>query len=711
MADASPQAGEDYLLSTLLSVQADSLVQLSSDIDCVSASGEAFIAAFNSEDQEEQVRVIESRRLALDNIHNAFHWHRLPPMGLGSGRTSVVYKFRAICKALYLETQSISRLADFMSSVYGFTTDLGTEAITKLVAHLLAPQANLAEVSGITLKDILPEGMVDVLEPDANPGGAASAELPASSHAFPNAVWVPGAAHIGHNLTEAVDKNLVHFGPWLEKLKALNMLWSHQTLRRRYVAACLLGKELEDMSHFVDAGTQAIAEWRWNSIIDVLEVLLPLQSLLHSSWNESAFARHEHSDDGADPIATFSLNQFKLHDVTAAIKNPSWWCYSRMICELNNTSANFVSYLEGCPCHGWLQRGACRQQAERLQQLRKELGCTDANDGLGHIPCPLAGMKAMDLALGDSIKEHFEHHHPDLVRRILGTHVAGVAAADLEHAVSDYHAGIHASMMITKKETPLIQLIRAAKKAQQSPGRQHMLALIQLKLHIWSQPPWCMAALASSDTQLARSRAREMLAQFDSRMESTQERGQPIRAELDAFVRGTPLADLLALQRVVCTLRLLPTVRPQNFRAYGFAKFSNFWFLPHTFEAASFVPSAHQWEQVRFKVERRQEADHSLINRMSAKRKVSAAYIANVLRVPEVEKLFAKPAECQRYLQHLQDVRKLSDMAVRLGFARHPLWIACVRANAPYTQRVQLAMRIVYSIAPQEQYADLREVL
>eukprot|EP00971_Amphidinium_carterae_P328125 6459847-Amphidinium_carterae.2 len=99
MSDASPQAGEDYLLSTLLSVQADSLLELSADIDELSASGEAFVAAFNSEDDEEQVRVIESRTLALDKIHKAFHWHRLPPMGLGRGRTSVVYKFRAICKA------------------------------------------------------------------------------------------------------------------------------------------------------------------------------------------------------------------------------------------------------------------------------------------------------------------------------------------------------------------------------------------------------------------------------------------------------------------------------------------------------------------------------------------------------------------------------------------------------------------------------------
>eukprot|EP00971_Amphidinium_carterae_P333064 6467561-Amphidinium_carterae.2 len=237
-------------------------------------------------------------------------------------------------------------------------------------------------------------------------------------------------------------------------MKALNMLWSHQTLRRRFVATCLMGKDLEDMSHFIDGGTRPIAEWRWNCIIDVLEVLLPLESLLHTAWNESAFARHEQSDEG-DPIATFSLNQFKLYDVTEAIKSPSWWCYSRMIWELNNTTATFVSYLEGCPCHGWLKKGTLRAQAERLQQIRQELGCIDAKDGLGHIPCPLAGMKAMELALGDSIKAHFEHHDPHLVRRLLGIHVAGVPAADLEHAISDFHAGIAASKTIYRTFPPL----------------------------------------------------------------------------------------------------------------------------------------------------------------------------------------------------------------------------------------------------------------
>ena len=224
---------------------------------------------------------------------------------------------------------------------------------------------------------------------------------------FPNAVWVPGVGHIMHNLTEAVDKSLPGWEPWFHKFKAVNALLHHSALRKRLVATCLLGTPHAWMAHFLEVGTKKVAEWRWNSIIDALLVILPLQPVLETLWNPQFFAHRRSPTDSApdslaegDPIASFTSNEFKLADVSAALTTRSWWMYSRMVASLHTVASEFGAFIEGCPCHSWL-RSSDDQIVRAFHHMRQHLRLS-ALDGDGALQsgCPLAGMKSLQLARG-----------------------------------------------------------------------------------------------------------------------------------------------------------------------------------------------------------------------------------------------------------------------------------------------------------------------
>ena len=66
------------------------------------------------------------------------------------------------------------------------------------------------------------------------------------------------------------------------------------------------------MARFLENGTKKVAEWRWNSIVDSLLIILPLQPLFQTAWRPKLFAQHHGggAEDNqteqvhnADPIA------------------------------------------------------------------------------------------------------------------------------------------------------------------------------------------------------------------------------------------------------------------------------------------------------------------------------------------------------------------------------------------------------------------------
>ena len=469
------------LVAFTLSVSLPQLGYPQACVDAMAAleqSVGAFAAAVGANNQFLMMRLASERETHLNTIKAHLTLHKLPPMALGSGRSSLDFKLRALLRSLFLETQSLQLLSQVCAMVRGFCTDLGVEA-------------GIAEASGVDLKDVLPPYMTDDLEPDGGEGRQLPSMDPDGS-VFPNAVWVPGLCHVAHNLTKSVDGALPGFAPWFVKFKALNSLLHHPALRKRLAGACYQGGRCEWMLQFLEKGTPAVAEWRWNSILSSLEIILSLQVVLQSGWDAVKFSERgqqregqwEGPDDDADPIMRLTSNEFNIQQVDEAIKGNSWWLYARMLLELNNIVAAFTADIEGCPCHSWMR--AAPEHAELLRNSRRALGLQDKGlDGPRHLPCPVAGLQALQLASG-AVRHCFESRDDSLLARLVGNNPGATTDEELQRVMSDY-----------------------------SLGRMHMLSIARQKLELWTKPPWSLVSLASTDVAEARRRATEILQHVD----------------------------------------------------------------------------------------------------------------------------------------------------------------------------------------------------
>ena len=143
LADASPQAGHDYLLSTCLMINHATLERCAEAAKTMKASWDVFVDAYSRDDHASMMEVVAQRQQWGEILKETLTVHRLLPMGLGSGATSLDHKARAIARAMLAETQSLPALRQTLMQVTSVTTDLGTES-------------GLADLNGLLLKEIVP---------------------------------------------------------------------------------------------------------------------------------------------------------------------------------------------------------------------------------------------------------------------------------------------------------------------------------------------------------------------------------------------------------------------------------------------------------------------------------------------------------------------------------------------------------------------------
>ena len=100
-------------------------------------------------------------------------------------------------------------------------------------------------------------------------------------------------------------------------------------------------------------------------------------------------------------------------------------------------------------------------------------------------------------------------------------------------------------------------------------------------------------------------------------------------------------------------------------------------------------------------VERRQEGDHSLVHRASSLRRVGGAYVSMLLRMPEILRVFQRGLvedEVARFMCEFVRVLNPDHLAKRLGFFKHPLYLAATREEQSYQELRKLSSIIMYSL-------------
>ena len=322
-ADSSPQAGNDWLLATCQMIAAQDL------LPCIQAaqvmrrnSWQTFERAVEEGALEVLRQIVQQRDESGQFLKNKIQQHRLIPMAIGSGASSLDHKTRAIARALFSETQSVPDLTAFLSGVISVTPDMGVELA-------------VGDVSGLPVRNILPSWLQELIQRDCEGlselGQSSSMSMP-NDFFMPRAVVVPGLNHIINNMCSDANKSMRHWDDWLVMFRPVDASLHHRHLRNRFIASCLQGSPHAWMEARFQVAPPSFAEWRWGSAVSVLQVLLPLGPLLRRAWDPAKFASSQSGVGDLQPAAGDRAEQLETVDekhITQAIRSTWFWSFGK----------------------------------------------------------------------------------------------------------------------------------------------------------------------------------------------------------------------------------------------------------------------------------------------------------------------------------------------------------------------------------------------
>ena len=124
LADSSPQAGEDYLLSTALMIASHDLERCFVAASHMRSSWDEVLDAYKQEDREKLSNIALLRDEYGEVVHG---FAPLSANGLGVRRLWFGAQNTALARAMFAETQTIPALREWLSQVVSMTSDMGTE--------------------------------------------------------------------------------------------------------------------------------------------------------------------------------------------------------------------------------------------------------------------------------------------------------------------------------------------------------------------------------------------------------------------------------------------------------------------------------------------------------------------------------------------------------------------------------------------------------
>ena len=488
-ADSSPQAGEDYLMSMMLVVPSQSLLQVMDACHTLWKSVPTLHNAASIGDKMGLSQAAAARHQASIILDNTLQVHRQIPTALGHAAADVDHKTRLLCHKFLVEAQNPQHAVHLMHRVIAFCVDLGVEACMPNVcgstAKMYLESWHCSEnVEG----EIASDGESDIRRPEpgaVNDKDTDGAAVHKDEYLLPNAMVSPGMLHIMDSSTNNMATALPSFPEWIVPLKALARLLGTKHLRARYLEKCLVGRH-QHFSVLFQRKFPKIAKWRWGTMYKVLSMLLPLKEALRHTWNADAFLGEKHSND---TLHAQSGDHLDTKCITAAVGSAWFWAYAHMMHSLHDWSNAIAEWSESCPCHGWI---ADAEQGVLLIEHSQASSDTVAfclahlsedKDGPKH-RCPLAGKRVVELASGEF--SSYMKHLRDMHTLHLMPHCVDLLDAQLPHLIAEYKAGL------ARLEAGVLQ-----------------------KLQNWSTLPWKLCGMGHADPEIARSVASWCIQDFD----------------------------------------------------------------------------------------------------------------------------------------------------------------------------------------------------
>lgn len=484
LADSSPQCNFNFLLSTMVVVHKSNLVaafraacelaKLDS-LDCgmpivkpVVEEVHAGLASPDADDGAEgkQVeaaaaglappeqdsgawaKVIRRRAELARKLEDLIEVVTHMPMCLGAGAASLPTKVRLILHVLWTlcAPPRFRSLMGQLEHVVSFTTDMGVEvgladfeapSVRSVMAPWMFPMQHGARVLPTSDLGELAEGEHDEAHDPSQ----------ASKRTFPRALVIAGVLHIFHNLSWSMDSAMPYFTTWLNGLKAVVTLLHHRAFRELFVERCVRGTAFDRPSSRLKRGIpSATKEWRWGLVIMILRELLPLRVLLRCTFDAgkmvgaTAVGESEGADGGqGGDEAPGKVREGRLDPllIQKTVRDGKWWCFGEMLAALHHALSSFAEWCESCPCH-WGLRHQSHDFLSAFTGLQTEAGADTQFDG-AHYQCPLAGLRAPELAAGD-----WRRVLDDMCTKRLDAFLEDLTADSLDHVhdiVSDFEEG------------------------------------------------------------------------------------------------------------------------------------------------------------------------------------------------------------------------------------------------------------------------------
>lgn len=210
-----------------------------------------------------QEPVAERCKLMRD-VKRLLKLHVLPPVGLGSGASSLAHKMAAFCHSAYLEAGSVAKLASMASATFAFVVDLGTES--GMADYMAAGGAGIQAVLPGWLQQSASDSS-DGIKTDVADYSTGSSVQPTGedAHVFSSALVIAGMCHILNNTDCDVDQAMPYWRLYEKQLQTLFKLVGNMQNLRRFRTHCLEGTAFASKDFLFAHSAKAVAEWRWGS--------------------------------------------------------------------------------------------------------------------------------------------------------------------------------------------------------------------------------------------------------------------------------------------------------------------------------------------------------------------------------------------------------------------------------------------------------------
>ena len=333
-----------------------------------------------------------------------------------------------------------------------------------------------------------------------------------------------------------------------------------------------------------------------------MATLEPLLPILRATWDERKYKADATTEKDAD-------KELAPSEVTKVLADGCFPIYSCMLLLLAGIFEGLGSWAEGCPCHG--------------DELQEHWGFTGQRRrrrrGGGLVgPCLMKGRLLPDIAAGK---------------------LAEVLKNLCDVALTELLTRDHGSITPEQWATICGDFERA---------RALMVAGLIVKMDWVLRLPWKLAVIAHHDHKIARTIGRRIVEEYDAMpndLRAASHRvsarvlalGTEMRAQLEQFLAGTPMARLPALCREILVLKFICLA------------------------------------------ERYIEGTHSLVSRWLRSKRYLPVAVSLARRFPSMELMLQQHPEClQSLVECFEECRSLKALPALTGCAGHPRVLAAI---------------------------------